>query len=165
MAVQWLGEETAASSWLSCKSVTSLNLMDDCVVNTKNKKSMCRVLGPRCGCGGMSAGCWHECRLVTLAAVGPRRGADSPAALVRVFLGCPFTILFLLLPRVELCTPTCCLSLDCKQQTATLVTCKPKAYNTPLLVRMHKQLPAPAVVTALSRLRATPAVHSLHSQL
>ena len=56
MAVQWLGEETAASSWLSCKSVTSLNLMDDCVVNTKNKKSMCQVLGPRCGCGGTSAG-------------------------------------------------------------------------------------------------------------
>lgn len=32
-------------------------------------------------------------------------------------------------------------------------------------MRMHKQLPAPAVGTALSRLRATPAVHSLHPQL
>lgn len=92
----------------------------------------------------------HECRLVTLVALGPRRGADFPAAPVRVFLGCPFTILFLLLPRVELCTPACFLCLDCKRQTATLVTCKPKAYNTPLLVRMCKQLPAPAVGTAHS---------------
>ena len=56
MAVGWWGEETAASSWLSCKPVTSPNLMDDCVVNTGNKKSTCRALGPRRGCGGRNAG-------------------------------------------------------------------------------------------------------------
>ena len=157
MAVGWFGEETTACSRLSCKPVTSLNLMDDCVVNTGNKRSVCRALGPPWLW-------WHECRLVTLWPWG-RAGVQILLRSSPVFLGRPFTLLFLLLPRVELCTPTCFLSLDCKRQTATLVTSQPKAYNTPLVVCMHKQLPVPAVGTAPSHLRATLVARRPHSQL
>lgn len=106
---------------------------------------------------------------MTLAAVGPRRGCRFSFSSSPCLPWVPFYYPFPLLPRVELCTPTCFLSLDCKAQTVTLVTCKPKAYNTPLLVRMHKQLPAPAVGTALSVseplrrfIAFTPALRLLH---
>ena len=157
MAVGWFREGTTASSRLSCKPATSPNLMDDRVVNTGNKRSTCRALGP-------PVAVVSRVRVGDTVAMGPW-GLQILLRSSPVFLGQPFTLLFLLLPRVELCTPTCFLSLDCKWQTATLVTCKPKACNTPLLVHVCKQLLVPAVGTAPSHLRATLAAGRPHSQL
>ena len=72
MAVGWFGEETTACSRLSCKPVTSLNLMDDCVVNTGNKRSVCRALGP-------PVAVVARVQVGDTVAVGPCGGADSPA--------------------------------------------------------------------------------------